>query len=317
MAEPTSDRLLRLLGMVAYLQKSGPVPVPELATQFDVDPEQVLRDVDTLWVSGTPGYLPHNLIDFDPDLYEEQVIRLLEPQGITHPLRLDPREAIALVASVRALAALPALADDEAAVVREVLRKLVTATGQPAEEVDIEFATGRAEPLVEVRQAIATGKRLRIRYVRASDDVAERIVDPLFLTITEGTTYLLAWDIAADGERLFRADRILDATVLTEAAEPHPDVDPGIRLSPDTELVCLHLAAGARWVAETVPNEDVVDQPDGSFRVWLRIAEPSWLQQLLLRIAPDVLGVEPDDQAESARNAALAALAAYEQLNAR
>ena len=65
MAERTPERLVRLLGMVAYLDRHAGVPVEQIAAHFAVSPEQVLRDVDTLWMSGTPGYWPDDLIDFD------------------------------------------------------------------------------------------------------------------------------------------------------------------------------------------------------------------------------------------------------------
>ena len=95
MAERASDRLLRMLGMVAYLDSHGDVPVDDLAAQFGVTPEQVLADVDTLWVTGTPGYLPYDLIDFDATAYERGVVTLVEARGMTRPLRLGGREAVA------------------------------------------------------------------------------------------------------------------------------------------------------------------------------------------------------------------------------
>ena len=101
MAERAPDRLLRLLGMIAYLDRHDGVPVDELARQFGVTPQQALEDIDTLWVTGTPGYLPYDLIDFDATSYEEGVVRLTESRGMTRPLRLGAREGVALVAALR------------------------------------------------------------------------------------------------------------------------------------------------------------------------------------------------------------------------
>ena len=104
MPERAPDRLLRMLGMVAYLDAHDDVAVDDLAAQFGVTPEQVLADVDTLWVTGTPGYLPYDLIDFDATAYERGVVTLVEARGLTRPLRLGGREAVALVAALRAMA---------------------------------------------------------------------------------------------------------------------------------------------------------------------------------------------------------------------
>ena len=105
MAERASDRLLRMLGMITYLDRHAGVPVEQIAARFAVTPSQVMSDVDTLWMTGTPGYFPHDLIDFDAASYEQGVIRLTESRGMTRPLRLGTREAVVLVAALRAMAA--------------------------------------------------------------------------------------------------------------------------------------------------------------------------------------------------------------------
>ncbi len=53
---------------------------------------------------------------------------------------------------------------------------------------------------------------------------------------------------------------------------------------------------------------------DGSVRVRVRVAEPLWLRNLLLRLAGGVRRVDPPKAADSARAAAAEALARYEQL---
>ena len=58
MAERASDRLLRMLGMITYLDRHEGVPVEAIAEQFGVSTRQVMDDIDTLWVTGTPGLLP-------------------------------------------------------------------------------------------------------------------------------------------------------------------------------------------------------------------------------------------------------------------
>ncbi|TWH28862.1 proteasome accessory factor C [Isoptericola variabilis J7] len=293
MAERADDRLVRLLGLVAYLDGAGPVRVEELARRFGVSPRQVREDVDALWVSGTPGYMPDDLIDFDAFSLDEGVVHLTRARGMTRPLRLGTREAVALVAALRAMHASPPVqADpDRAAVVGSALAKLTAATD---------------------------GRRLRIRYVNAADVASERDVDPVRLLTQDERTYLVAWCLRAGGRRTFRADRILAAEVLEAAAEPH-DVDPDVDVSasvlasggPGAPVATLVLASPARWVAEEVPAESVRDLPDGSFEVRLRVTNPAWLRRLLLSNAPDVRAVAPPEVAADVAAAARAALAAY------
>ena len=318
MAERASDRLLRMLGMVAYLDGHDDVPVDDLAAQFGVTPEQVMADVDTLWLTGTPGYLPYDLIDFDATAYESGVVTLVEARGMTRPLRLGGREAVALVAALRAMAASlgPALDDERAAVVRSALDKVTAAAGDAAAAVDIQLpAAASPEISAAIGAALARGRRLRIRYVDARDVTSDREVDPVRLVTEDERSYLLAWCRSSHGERLFRVDRVVEAQVLDVPADEHPVPTRADTFQPDGgDLVTLHLASPGRWIAETAPAEAVREQADGSFEVDLRVVQPAWLRHVLLQAAPIVLHVRPAQVAHDAAAFARRALAAYAPL---
>ncbi|WP_046528394.1 MULTISPECIES: helix-turn-helix transcriptional regulator [Cellulomonas] len=320
MPERASDRLVRMLGIVAYLERHDDVPVEQLAAQFGVPPEQVMADIDTLWVTGTPGYLPDDLIDFDAASYEQGVVRLTESRGMTRPLRLGPREGVALLAALRSLAALrPALDADRAAALDSVLAKVQAATGDAtaAAPVEVELQVGAAPAVAAaIGTALAERRRLRLRYVDASDVATERDVDPVRLVSEDDRSYLLAWSLAADAERLFRLDRVVEATVLPAAAQSHDVAADADVFQPDAsgELVTVRLAGRARWVAESVPVERTHERGDGSFEVELRVVQPAWLRHLLLQVADDVLDVRPVEVAQDTAAAARAALDAYAPL---
>lgn len=318
MAERASERLLRLLGMIGYLDRHDGVPVDQLAEHFGVSSSQVMADVDTLWMSGTPGYYPHDLIDFDADSYDRGEIRLTESRGMTQPLRLGTREAVTLLAALSAMVADlgPTLEPEHAAVLRSALDKLAAATGEAANAVDVRLAVdGLPEVVAAIRTALARGRRLRIRYVNASDVTSDRDVDPLRLTTSDERSYLQAWCLRAGDERLFRLDRVLGAEVLDVPAEPHPGAGRGataeFRPDPTGDVVTLHLRSTGRWVAETVPVEEVRNLADGSFEVDVRVVQPAFLRNLLLQAADDLLGVRPPEVASDVAARATEALAAY------
>lgn len=321
MAERADERLLRMLGLVAYLEGAGPVPVEDLAARFGVTPRQILADVDSLWVSGTPGYWPDDLIDFDAESIDRGVVHLTEARGMTRPLRLGTREAVALVAALRAMAASDAVRTDpeRSEVVRSALAKLTDATGEAANAVDVRLAPGGDPQVVTViSAALAAGRRLRIRYVTSSDVVSEREVDPVRLHTQDEYAYLAAWCHRAVGPRTFRVDRILDAVDTGVPVEEH-DVSGEVDFSAlfagvDAPVATLVLSSGARWVAEEVPVESVRNLPDGTFEVRLRVTNRAWLRRLLLELAPHVRSVAPADLADDVRSAAREALAAYPDL---
>ncbi|MGV8966121.1 MAG: helix-turn-helix transcriptional regulator [Cellulomonas sp.] len=316
MAEKASDRLLRMLGMITYLDRHAGVPLEQLAHQFGVSTRQIVDDIDTLWVTGTPGYWPHDLIDFDAASYDEGVVRLIESRGMTNPLRLGTREAVALIAALRAMrAALPPGSDPERAqVLASALDKLTAATGEAAASVDVRLAReGAPEVLAALAEAVSRGRRLRLRYVTAADVTSVREVDPIRLLTEDEHSYLQAWCYRASDERLFRVDRVLEAEVLHRPVAARPVSAPAAPFAPapDDELVTLDLASRARWIAEQVPVESVENLPEGDFRVALRVADPAWLRHLLLRVARDVHAITPTQVATDAAGAARAALAAY------
>ena len=316
MSERTPERLVRLLGIVTYLDRHPGAPVDEVAAHFDVSPEQVLRDVDTLWVSGTPGYWPDDLIDFDADSLDSGVLRLTQSRGMTRPLRLGTREAVALIAALRALSEHvgDALDPAEREVLGSTLATLTAATGEAAAAVDLQLKVEAApEVVAAARAALRQGRRLRLRYVDAADVVSEREVDPWQLLAGDEHSYLQAWCHRTAHERLFRLDRILAAEVLTSpvSIEPGPEREAAFRPTAEHEQVVLELDGQARWVAEQFPVDRVQDLPDGGVRVTLRVASEAWLQHQLLRVAPSVRSVLPVSLAGRVADAARRALAGY------
>lgn len=317
MAERTPERLVRLLGIVAYLDRTPDVPVEQVARHFGVTPDQVLADVDTLWMSGTPGYWPDDLIDFDAGSLESGVLRLTQSRGMAHALRLGTREAVALVAALRALqeAVGPALAPEQQEVLTSTLATLTAATGEAAATVDVQLSV-EAPPavLAAVRGALAEHRRVHLRYVNAADATSERDVDPWQLLTGDEHSYLQGWDHSVGAERLFRLDRILDARVLDEAASEPPRRLPEATFRPqeDHPTVELELEGSARWVAEQAPVDAIEDLPDGGVRVTLRVGSAAWLQRTLLRVSSRVRDVDPVDLATATAEAARRALAAYD-----
>jgi proteasome accessory factor C len=316
-AERTPERLVRLLGLVAYLDRHPGVTVEEVAAHFQVTPQQVMRDVDTLWVSGTPGYWPDDLIDFDAGSLESGVLRLTQSRGMTHALRLGAREAVALVAALRALSESVGnlLEPAEREVLASTLDKLTAVTGEATATMELELTVeARPEVVAAARSALRDRHRLRLRYVDAEDRESERVVDPWQILTGDEHSYLQAWCHAARGERLFRLDRILEATELDEPATSRPGPARGETFTPseEHERVVLELDDRARWVVEQLPVDEVTDLPDGGIRVALRVASGAWLRHLLLRVAPYVRDVDPAEAALEAGDAARAALAAYD-----
>ncbi|MGE5765115.1 MAG: helix-turn-helix transcriptional regulator, partial [Mycobacterium leprae] len=257
------------------------------------------------------------------DLIEVSVeggrITLANADTIARPLRLTPDEALALLVALRTLADLPGMTERDA--VDRALAKLERAAGDAAaaaQRVRVALEADEEPVVGTVRDALATGRRLHLRYyVPGRDEVTERDVDPLRLLVVDGRSYLEAWCRRVDAVRLFRLDRVLAVDALETAAAPPPaatvrDLDAGLYApAPEDIRVRLALAPAARWVAEHYPCEEVTEAPDGGLVVVLPVGDPGWVRRLALRLGGAARVLEPPGLASAVAADAAAALAAY------
>ena len=329
-ATSAADRLSRLLAMVPWLLEHQGVPLEQAARHFDITSDQLVRDLELLFVCGTPGHMPDDLIEAE---WESGRVYLANADAIARPLRLGLDEALALLAGLRTLLDVPGAGDREA--LKGALAKLSSAAGEAAAaagavSVDLSAdtapqapggagAAARAERALDVARAgLRTRRRIHLRYlVPSRDETTERHVDPMRVLTVDGHWYLEGWCHRSTGVRLFRLDRVLEADLMDADGTPPPeavarDVDDALfQPSTDDLLVTLDLEDGARWVAEQVPVESTAELPGGVLRVQLRTADPRWLRRLLLGLGGGARVVDPPDLAEAVAAAAREALAQY------
>ncbi|HVF21328.1 MAG TPA: WYL domain-containing protein [Mycobacteriales bacterium] len=312
-----TPRLARLLALVPYLVARPGVQVSEVTKIFDISEEELQRDLELLFVCGLPGYSPGDLIEVS---LSGDRITVTNADTIARPLALSPDEALALLVAARSLASVPGLAERDS--LDRALVKLAAASGARAKEASA--VTVEVEPegvaLETVRRALKDGRRLHLNYHSAArDEVTERDVDPMRVAMVDGRWYVEGWCRRVDGVRLFRLDRVVDVTILEEAAEipeeaESRDLGEGLfQPSADHTLVVMDVGPGARWVADYYPCEKVeeIDDPADGLRLFLRVADPAWLVRLALRLGPNAALQEPAALVQQVRDHAERALAAY------
>ena len=317
MSTGAADRLSRLLAMVPYLLERQGVPLADAARHFEITEDELVADLELLFVCGTPGHLPDDLIEAD---WESGHVYLDNADAIARPLRLGVDEAVALLVGLRTLADVPGAGDREA--LDGALAKLSTAAGDVAATagaVRVQLDADTPEGVLETaRQALTGRRRLHLRYlVPSRDETTERDVDPMRVTAVDGRWYLEAWCHRVDGVRLFRLDRVVEATVLDVDGTPPPravgrDLDDGLfQASAEDLLVTVELEPGAGWVADYYPVESVQELPGDRRRVRVRTADPRWLRRLVLRLGGAARITDPRELADDVRLTAERALRAY------
>ena len=288
---------------------------PRRPREFGITEEELVKDLELLFVCGTPGHMPDDLIDAE---WDDGHVYLRNADTIARPLRLGIDEALALIVGLRALAEVPGLHDRDA--LERTMAKLEAAAGDAAltsAQVSVEVE-GEAEVLAAARLALADGRRLHLTYfVPTRDETTERDVDPMRVVLMDGRWYLEGWCHRAEAVRLFRLDRVeaikvleVDAEVPAEATER--DLDLGLFVpSPGDQRVVLELDPAAHWIADYYPVDSVEELPDGRLLVALRAADTRWLRTLVLRQAGAARVLEPEELRRAVYERAGAALAAY------
>jgi proteasome accessory factor C len=282
--------------------------VGETSRLFDLTEEELLADLDLLFVSGLPPYGPGDLIDVE---VQDGRIWIGMADYFARPLRLTRSEALAIYLRATAFAGVPGA--EEAPALSSALAKLTEGLGPDAlgELPGRVAATGGREvdTLSILRSASTAGEVLRIEYYAASGaETTERDIEPEEVFFAIGNWYVAAWDHRSSQERLFRADRVRTAVPTGDRFEPRGLQGSGRLLytpSEDDVAVTLRLAPLARWVAEYYATTRQSELEDGRLEVELPAGRFEWLERLLLRLGTDAEVIGPRELHDRVRALAL------------
>jgi proteasome accessory factor C len=288
-----------MLVIVPYLVQHPGSLVPEVAELFDVQEEQLRRDLDLLFMSGLPPYGPGDLIEVDVD--GDDRIWISMAAHFARPLRLTRNEALALYLRGTELLGMPGL--PQAPALGSAMDKLRTSLGPETlgDAARIEMADPGApiEALDPIREAARDLVRVRVEYfAHSSGEWSSREIDPEVVFAALGHWYVAAWDAGADAERLFRVDRIRRVEPLGERFSPRGLEGASRTLYTPTGEdvdVRLRLAPGARWIAEYYTISDERENEDGSLDITLPARALGWVAKLLIRVGPDATVLDPPE----------------------
>lgn len=202
------SRALRLNELLQLMRRRrGTVSGEALARETNVSLRTIRRDVATLQGMGAP-------IDG-----EAGVGYILRPGFGLPPMSFTEEEVRALVAGARwvsgqtdrslALAAQNALAKIEGVLPAEM---------RPVMDEDTVYVGGSIDAIVidlgAVRRSLREQRKMRIQYTDESGSAVTRTIWPLLVGYVESRRFLSAWCELRGDFRLFRVDRITEATFL-------------------------------------------------------------------------------------------------------
>lgn len=314
MAERTTaeDRLHRLLHVLPAAAREGGAPLAALARDLGVDERTVMRDLqeagDAAFHRPAGSVDPFTItVEAEPDA--GATVHVHTSGDFHRPARLTPRESLALVLGLRAMAAdvvpeqrdaVLGLADRmDAALGSTIVQADAAAHG--AAHVHSTDAVVSIDTDAILADAAARRRAVALRYVKSGDAPDDRTVEPWQLVHAEGRWYVLGRDIEAGELRLFRIDRVLHATVLEDRAFEVPaDFDPaahlpdGIAFRADTpeRAKVRYEDPAARWIAEA---HGLAREADGCVIIDVEVADRTWLVRRVLAFGGAAVVLEPED----------------------
>ncbi|MEX0705362.1 MAG: WYL domain-containing protein [Nitriliruptoraceae bacterium] len=303
MTRSTSD-VARMLALIPWLLERPGASLGEAADAFGVDASTIRRDLSHLDFCGLPGLGGGDL--FEVDIIGDRVVVGMADE-LRRPLRPTPAEALRLVLTVDAVAH---LLGDEVPDLVSGLDRIRRALGVPDDVADV--VDDVPEGLTEVRRAVDAGMQVELSYQgRSDDEPRRRLVDPWAVQVADGSWYLHGHDHGAGAARSFRLDRIASLSATgTPATTQVPDrlPLPAWEPSDDDLRVVLEVGPRARWIADAIVADEVIEGAAGAMTISLRTDAPGWIARLVLMSSGDARVVEPEAVASDVRRRATTAL---------
>src|SRR5687767_2092841 len=219
--EPAERQLERVLHALAVAARPDGASLAELAAELGVPAERLLRDLEEVTAR---AYYLEPPVDIDIGI-EEGRVEVWTTGEFRRPVKLSPREALALTLGLRLLS--EESDADRATALRALAARLDAGLAAvPAAALAEEFALGAGDPagegqLAALREAARERRPVELRYLKPADVEPEpRVLHPYALVHSGGRWYAIGHSpqAARSGDeaaiRAFRLDRILAVTPL-------------------------------------------------------------------------------------------------------
>lgn len=217
MVENAALRAIRLLDLVPYIVAHPGISITELAKEFSISRDEVLKDLNLLFLCGLPGYTPLELIDIS---FDEESVVIRDPQNLAAPRNLNESEA--LIARI-ALAALEESTPKTSAAYPQIIalrEKIAKAFSSSIPASAITFTLDKERATLEaIEGAIKQELDLEITYNNVTkDSSSRRSITPISIIAEDKRTLVSAYCHSAKALRTFNLAQISDVSTKERIA---------------------------------------------------------------------------------------------------
>jgi proteasome accessory factor C len=298
------EKVARLLDLVPYISTHQGIALTDLASQFAISEEELLSDLNTLWMCGLPGYTPLELIDLE---FESGFVSIRNAETLNISRSLSQQEMISLKLGLDIVRGqLPIDRDDLMSKIdglQAILEPLINA------KVQGESPTTAIEQRL-IKEAIAERSNLTFQYDSVSTGaLTERTVTPIDTYAQGPYLYLRGFCHTAKAGRTFRLDRMIsvvksESKTLHHSEPPLPQEESSTDRQPQS-MVSLRIHGNLRSNREALGTAVVA----GESTVKVRALSISWLLRTVIaaggsmEVLEDLEGSAPGFRAEVQRSA--------------
>ena len=214
MVENAALRAIRLLDLVPYIVAHPGISITELAKEFSISRDEVLKDLNLLFLCGLPGYTPLELIDIS---FDEESVVIRDPQNLAAPRNLNESEA--LIARI-ALAALEESTPKTSAAYPQIIalrEKIAKAFSSSIPASAITFTLDKERATLEaIESAIKQELDLEMTYNNVTkDSSSRRTITPISIIAEDKRTLVSAYCHSAKALRTFNLAQISEVSTKT------------------------------------------------------------------------------------------------------
>ena len=211
MVENAALRAIRLLDLVPYIVAHPGISITELAKEFSISRDEVLKDLNLLFLCGLPGYTPLELIDIS---FDEESVVIRDPQNLAAPRNLNESEA--LIARI-ALAALEESTPKTSAAYLQIIalrEKIAKAFSSSIPASAITFTLDKERAMLEaIEGAIKQELDLEMTYNNVTkDSSSRRSITPISIIVEDKRTLVSAYCHSARALRTFHLAQISEVS---------------------------------------------------------------------------------------------------------
>jgi proteasome accessory factor C len=262
-----------------------------LAAEFSIEIEELLADLNALWMCGETRF---DLIELE---FDSGFVYIRNADALNVVRSLSVQEVTAILFGLDLLK--ESISADRADLLSDIenIKKVI---GTPLQRLVASEPMISGGVIIAIGEALRNRQRLQITYHSVAEDVtSERVIHPIEKRVENGVELLLAFCESADALRSFRLDRIQKAELLQV-----PSTQTGRVQSEAIESVTIKVHNDLRRVFETLGKLT----PGNGDTYTVEIYNQSWLIREVLASGGAIEVVEPAAlRAEIARQAGLVA----------